>query len=160
MMRAVVVDDERLAREELEALLVETGEVTIVGSCANAIQAIRTIKSTRPDVLFLDIQMPKLDGLKMMSMIDAELMPCVVFVTAYDEYAINAFEKDAVELVCKVAVVGLEAFTRGVVDEVAVGFRDHRPIQQCAATEVDALRGARKSLDGDGAAIAAGEGAL
>jgi two-component system LytT family response regulator len=101
MMRAVVVDDELLAREELEALLVETGEVTIVGSCANAIQAIRTIKSTRPDVLFLDIQMPKLDGLKMLSMIDAELMPCVVFVTAYDEYAIDAFEKDAVDYLLK-----------------------------------------------------------
>jgi len=101
MMRAVVVDDELLAREELEALLVETGEVTIVGSCANAIQAIRTIKSTRPDVLFLDIQMPKLDGLKMLSMIDAELMPCVVFVTAYDEYAIDAFEKDAVDYLVK-----------------------------------------------------------
>ena len=101
MIRAVVVDDELLAREELEALLVETGEVTVVGTCANAIQAIRTIKSTRPDALFLDIQMPKLDGLKMLSMIDADIMPCVVFVTAYDEYAINAFEKDAIDYLLK-----------------------------------------------------------
>ena len=101
MMRAVVVDDELLAREELEALLIETGEFTIVGTCANAIQAIRTIKNTRPDVVFLDIQMPKLDGLKMLSMIDAEIMPCVVFVTAFDEYAINAFEKNAIDYLLK-----------------------------------------------------------
>ena len=101
MMRAVVVDDELPAREELEALLAGTGEFTLVGSCGNAVQALRTVKNVRPDVLFLDIQMPKLDGLKMMSMIDAELMPCVVFVTAYDEYAINAFEKDAVDYLLK-----------------------------------------------------------
>ena len=101
MMRAVVVDDELLAREELEALLAETGEFTVVGTCANAVQAIRTIKSTRPDVLFLDIQMPKVDGLKMLSMIDAGVMPCVVFVTAYDEYAINAFEKNAIDYLLK-----------------------------------------------------------
>jgi two-component system LytT family response regulator len=101
MMRAVVVDDELLAREELETLLVETGEFTIVGSCNNAIQAIRTIKSTRPDVVFLDIQMPKVDGLKMLGMIDEEIMPCVVFVTAYDEYAMNAFEQNAIDYLLK-----------------------------------------------------------
>jgi two-component system, LytTR family, response regulator len=101
MLRAVVVDDEVLAREELEALLLETGEVAVVGSCGNAIQAIRTLKATRPDVLFLDIQMPKVDGLKMLSMIDPEAMPCVVFVTAYDEYAIQAFEKSAVDYLLK-----------------------------------------------------------
>ena len=101
MIRAVVVDDELLAREELEALLVECGGITVVGTCANAIQAIRTIKSTRPDVVFLDIQMPKLDGLKMLSMIDADIMPCVIFVTAYDEYAIQAFEKNAIDYLLK-----------------------------------------------------------
>jgi two-component system LytT family response regulator len=101
MMRAVLVDDELPAREELEALLVETGEFTVVGTCGNAIQAIRTIRNTRPDVLFLDIQMPKLDGLKMLSMIDEEIMPCVVFVTAFDDYAIQAFEKNAIDYLLK-----------------------------------------------------------
>ena len=100
-MRAVLVDDELPAREELEALLVETGEFTVVGTCGNAIQAIRTIRNTRPDVLFLDIQMPKLDGLKMLSMIDEEIMPCVVFVTAFDDYAIQAFEKNAIDYLLK-----------------------------------------------------------
>ncbi|MGA2083349.1 MAG: two-component system response regulator BtsR [Holophaga sp.] len=101
MMRAVLVDDEALAREELEALLAETGEFTVVGTCGNAIQAIRTLKATRPDVLFLDIQMPKVDGLKLLSMLDPEIMPCVVFVTAYDEYAIHAFEQNAVDYLVK-----------------------------------------------------------
>jgi two-component system LytT family response regulator len=101
MMRAVVVDDEPLAREELEAMLAETGEFTVVGACGNAVQAIRTLKATRPDVLFLDIQMPKLDGMKLLSMIDEEIMPCVVFVTAYDEYAIQAFEKNAIDYLLK-----------------------------------------------------------
>jgi two-component system LytT family response regulator len=101
MMRAVLVDDEPLAREELEALLLETGEFTVVGACGNAVQAIRTIKSTRPDVLFLDIQMPKVDGMKLLSMIDEEIMPCVVFVTAFDDYAIQAFEKNAIDYLLK-----------------------------------------------------------
>jgi two-component system LytT family response regulator len=101
MMRAVLVDDEAPAREELETLLAETGEFTVVGACGNAVQAIRTLKATRPDVLFLDIQMPKVDGLKLLSMIDPEIMPCVVFVTAYDEYAIQAFEQDAVDYLVK-----------------------------------------------------------
>jgi two-component system LytT family response regulator len=101
MLRAVVVDDELLAREELAALLEETGEVVLVGSCANAIQAIRTIKGTRPDVVFLDIQMPKLDGMKMLSMIDPEIMPSVIFVTATDDRAIEAFEENAVDYLLK-----------------------------------------------------------
>lgn len=101
MMRALVVDDELPAREELEALLAETGEFTVVGSCPDAIQALRAIREVRPDVVFLDIQMPKVDGLKMLSMIDEEIMPCVVFVTAYDEYTVSAFEKNAIDYLLK-----------------------------------------------------------
>ena len=101
MLRAVLVDDELHAREELDALLAETGEVTVVGTCPNALHAIRTIKETRPDVLFLDINMPGVDGLQMLSMIDQEWMPCVVFVTAYDEYALTAFDQDALGYLLK-----------------------------------------------------------
>jgi len=101
MLRAVLVDDELLAREELEALLAETGEITVVGTCANAIQGLRTLKDTRPDLLFLDINMPGVDGLQMVSMIEPEMMPCVVFVTAYDEYALNAFDRNAIDYLLK-----------------------------------------------------------
>jgi len=100
-MRAVVVDNEPHAREELEALLRETGEVTVVGACANAIQALRTLRATRPDVLFVDIHMPKVDGFQLVGMIEPELMPCVVFVTAHDAYALKAFDENAIDYILK-----------------------------------------------------------
>ena len=101
MLRAVLVDDELHAREELEALLAETGEVTVVGTCPGAVQGLRTLRETRPDVLFLDISMPGVDGMQMLSMIEPELMPCVIFVTAYDEYALKAFDRNAIDYLLK-----------------------------------------------------------
>jgi two-component system LytT family response regulator len=101
LLRAVLVDDELHAREELEALLAETHEITVVGTCPNAVQGIRTLKETRPDVLFLDITMPGVDGLQMLSMIDPEIMPCVIFVTAYDEFALSAFDRNAIDYLLK-----------------------------------------------------------
>ena len=101
MIRALIVDDEIHAREELEALLDETGSFSIVGKCANAIEALQSIKREKPEVLFLDIQMPGISGLELLSMIDEEVMPLVVFVTAHDEYAIQAFEEDALDYLLK-----------------------------------------------------------
>ena len=101
MMRALIVDDEVHAREELQALLEETGEFHILGSCANAFEALKAIKRDRPEVLFLDIQMPILSGFELLSMIDEEVMPIVIFVTAYDEYAVKAFEENALDYLLK-----------------------------------------------------------
>ncbi len=101
MMRALIVDDEVHAREELQTLLEETGEVHIVDSCPNAFEAHKAVKSKRPDVLFLDIQMPILSGFELLSMIDEEVMPVVIFVTAYDEYAVKAFEESALDYLLK-----------------------------------------------------------
>jgi two-component system, LytTR family, response regulator len=101
MMRALIVDDEVYSREELESLLKETGEFSVAGKCANAVEAIRAINRERPDVLFLDIQMPAINGFEMLSMIDENLMPLVVFVTAYDEYALKAFEENALDYLLK-----------------------------------------------------------
>lgn len=101
MLRAVLVDDELHAREELEALLAETGEVTVVATCPGAVQGLRALRETRPDVLFLDISMPGVDGMQMLSMIEPEWMPCVIFVTAYDEYALKAFDRNAVDYLLK-----------------------------------------------------------
>jgi two-component system, LytTR family, response regulator len=101
MMRALIVDDEVHAREELQTLLEETGEFHIVGTCANAFEALKAIKRERPEVLFLDIQMPILSGFELLSMIDEEVMPIVVFVTAYDEYAVKAFEENALDYLLK-----------------------------------------------------------
>jgi two-component system LytT family response regulator len=101
MMRAIVVDDEVHARADLEAALVRTGEVKVVASCANALEALPAIRRERPDLLFLDIQMPKVSGFELLSMIDPEIMPRVVFVTAYDQHALEAFEKEAVDYLLK-----------------------------------------------------------
>ena len=101
MMRALIVDDEVHAREELQALLEETGEFHVVGNCANAFEALKAIKRDRPEVLFLDIQMPILSGFELVSMIDEEVMPIVIFVTAYDEYAVKAFEENALDYLLK-----------------------------------------------------------
>ncbi len=101
MMRALIVDDEVHARQELQALLEETGEFHILGSCANAFEALKAIKRDRPEVLFLDIQMPILSGFELLSMIDEEVMPIVIFVTAYDEYAVKAFEENALDYLLK-----------------------------------------------------------
>jgi two-component system, LytTR family, response regulator len=101
MMRALIVDDEIHAREELEALLGETGAFHVIGASANAVEALKTIKRDRPDVVFLDIQMPVVSGFELLSMIDPEIMPIVVFVTAYDEYALKAFEENALDYLLK-----------------------------------------------------------
>lgn len=101
MIRAVVVDDERHAREELVHLLEEIGDVEVVGACANAVRALQAVRAQRPEALFLDIQMPQIDGFELLGMIDPELMPQVVFVTAYDEHALKAFEKNALDYLLK-----------------------------------------------------------
>lgn len=101
MVSAIVIDDESYAREELIALLKETGEVDIIASCHNAIEGLRKINSLKPDLVFLDIQMPQISGLEMLSMLDPDTMPRVVFVTAYDEYALKAFEDNAFDYILK-----------------------------------------------------------
>jgi two-component system, LytTR family, response regulator len=100
-MRALIVDDEIYAREELEALLQETGEFTVVGKCPNAMEALQAIRKEKPEVLLLDIQMPVISGFELLSMIDEELIPIVVFITAYDEYALKAFDENALDYLLK-----------------------------------------------------------
>ncbi len=101
MIRVLIVDDEPLARQEMAALLRETGQCEIVGACANAVEAVKAINQKRPEVLFLDIQMPVLSGFDLLSMIDPSIMPHVVFVTAYDEYALKAFEEKTLDYLLK-----------------------------------------------------------
>lgn len=100
-LKAVIIEDELNAQKELKYLLNETGEVEILISCDNALDGIKAINSLHPDVVFLDIQLPVIDGLEMLSMIEESLVPRVVFVTAYDEYALKAFENDAVDYLLK-----------------------------------------------------------
>ncbi|REG81965.1 two-component system response regulator BtsR [Marinomonas pollencensis] len=101
MLTAIVIDDEFFAREELIELLHETGEVDVIDQAANAIDGLKLIHSVKPDVVFLDIQMPKISGMDLIAMLDPETMPSVVFTTAYDQYAVKAFEDNAFDYLLK-----------------------------------------------------------
>ncbi len=101
MLKALVIDDELYAREELSALLKEHGDVDVLKTCNNAIEGLQQVHALKPDVIFLDIQMPQITGLEMLSMLDPETMPHVVFVTAYDEFALKAFEDNAFDYILK-----------------------------------------------------------
>ena len=99
MIRALIVDDERLARKELMSMLKEHPEIEIIGEAANADEAIPLIDKERPDLLFLDIQMPGKTGFELLENLD--LTPSVIFTTAYDEYAIKAFDVSALDYLLK-----------------------------------------------------------
>jgi two-component system, LytTR family, response regulator len=99
--RALVVDDEPFAREEMCALLAATGEFAVIGECANAIEALQAIRREKPDVLFLDVQMPVVSGFELLAMLEDELVPLVVFVTAHDEFALRAFDENALDYLLK-----------------------------------------------------------
>ena len=98
-MRALLVDDEDLARRVMRELLAAHPEVEIVGEAANGFEAVKLIDETTPDLIFLDIQMPKLSGFEVLELIDSRA--AVVFVTAYDEYALRAFDVHAVDYLLK-----------------------------------------------------------
>src|SRR5438128_912984 len=98
-MRVAIVDDEELARRILRELLAEHGDVEIVAECANGFEAIKAAAELTPDLLMLDIQMPKLDGFDVLELVGAEIP--VIFVTAYDSHAIRAFEVHAVDYLLK-----------------------------------------------------------
>jgi len=98
-MKALVIDDERLARKELIQLLDEFATMNVVGEAANADEAIELIEKHNPDLLFLDIQMPGKTGFELLEMLD--VVPKVIFTTAYDEYALKAFEVNALDYLLK-----------------------------------------------------------
>jgi two-component system LytT family response regulator len=98
-MRALIIDDERLARKELNKLLSEHPQVTVVAEAANADEAIEMFDEHRADLLFLDIQMPGKTGFELLETLDAS--PLVIFTTAYDDFALKAFEVNAVDYLVK-----------------------------------------------------------
>jgi two-component system LytT family response regulator len=98
-LRAIIVDDEELARAVLRELLSRHPEVEIIAECANGFEAVKAVTQNKPDLLFLDIQMPKLDGFEVLELVGTDM--AVVFATAYDEYALRAFEIHAVDYLLK-----------------------------------------------------------
>jgi len=98
-MRVIIVDDEELARGVLREYLLRHDDVDVVAECANGFEAVKAITELQPDVAFLDIQMPKLDGFEVVGLAGAK--PRYIFVTAFDQYAIKAFEVHAVDYLLK-----------------------------------------------------------
>lgn len=99
--RALIVDDMKLARKRVRRYLAEDAEIEIVGECGNGREAIKAIEATAPDLVFLDVQMPALDGFEVLQAVGIERMPAVVFVTAYEEHALRAFDVHAVDYLLK-----------------------------------------------------------
>ncbi len=100
-LRIVIADDERPARSFLAAMLRGFDDVSLVGEAENGAEAIELIEQTRPDLALLDLQMPEIDGLGVVRLLKKNRMPLIAFVTAYDEYAVRAFELNAVDYLLK-----------------------------------------------------------
>lgn len=101
-MKTLIIDDEDLARAVVREHLAAHPDVEVVGECANGFEAIKAAAQHQPDLIFLDIQMPKLDGFEVLELLEAEgKRPAVVFVTAYDQHALRAFEAHAVDYLLK-----------------------------------------------------------
>ena len=100
-IRTLIVDDEPLGRERIRALLASDPEIEVIGECADGRQAITAIEQRNPDLVFLDVQMPEVDGFSVLEAICSECMPVIIFVTAYDRYAVQAFEVHALDYLLK-----------------------------------------------------------
>ena len=100
MIRTLIVDDESLARERIASLLKKENDIEIVGECSDGEEALKVIDTLKPDLVFLDIQMPMMSGVEVIKNL-SEHLPEVIFVTAYDEYAVKAFEMNALDYLLK-----------------------------------------------------------
>ena len=100
-IRTLIVDDEPMARERVRTLLAQQADIDIVGECADGPQAVAAIERLQPQLVFLDVQMPGLDGFGVLAGRAPDRMPLVVFTTAYDEYALRAFDVHALDYLLK-----------------------------------------------------------
>ena len=100
-LRTIIVDDEPLALKLLRTVLSEIADIEIVAECSNGKQAVEAVSELEPELIFLDIQMPGMNGFDVIKSLQTDIMPMVVFVTAYDHYAVDAFDLHAVDYVLK-----------------------------------------------------------
>ena len=100
-IRALIVDDEPLARQRVRLLLAEEPDLEIIGECADGFDAVDQIQATKPDLLFLDVQMPEMDGFEVLRRVPQAVLPVVIFTTAYDQHALRAFEAHALDYLLK-----------------------------------------------------------
>jgi Response regulator of the LytR/AlgR family len=122
MYKAILIDDEPLARQLVKALLKEYTQITVVAECGDGFEGYKAIQEHQPDLIFLDVQMPKVNGFEMLELV--ETPPSVIFTTAFDEYAVKAFEAHAIDYLLK--PVGKERFDKAI----------NKWLQQMAAKQV------------------------
>ena len=100
-IKSIIADDEPLAREKIRTLLEEDPDIELIGECADGIETVTAIRNQQPDLVFLDVQMPELDGFGVLKALHHSNMPTLIFVTAYDQYALRAFEVHALDYLLK-----------------------------------------------------------
>jgi len=148
-LRVLVVDDEPLARERLRTLLAEDPEIEIVGECADGRATVEAVRGLAPDLVFLDVQMPLLDGFDVVTEIGVDAMPPVIFVTAFDEYAIRAFDVHAHDYLLKpFDRARFERALKRAKEQLAVGGRGAALAGQLRAL-LDAVRSGRDTANQD-----------
>jgi two-component system LytT family response regulator len=111
-IQALIIDDEPLARRSVLRFLKNDPSIDVIGQCADGQSAITAIRSKKPDLVFLDVQMPEVDGFEVLQKVGLDRMPAVIFVTAYDRYALRAFDANALDYLLK--PFGRERFERAV----------------------------------------------
>jgi two-component system LytT family response regulator len=131
-IRALIVDDEPLARERLRHLLRDARDIQVVGECRDGPSALEAVRATKPDLMFLDVQMPELDGFEVLQSLDPREIPVVVFVTAYDRYAIDAFEVQALDYL-------LKPFDRDRFHKTLQRVREHLRADESMPRRIEAL---------------------
>lgn len=111
-LKLLIVDDEPLARERIREMLRADPQIEVIGDCSNGDDAIEAVRTSRPDLLLLDIQMPGTDGFGVLEALEPHEIPCIIFITAYDQYAVKAFEVYALDYLLK--PFDRERFTRAI----------------------------------------------
>jgi two-component system, LytTR family, response regulator len=101
ILRALIADDEASARRKVRSFLARNSQITIVGEASNGLEAVDAIQSLKPDLVFLDIQMPGMNGFEVIDAVGIDSMPAIVLITAFDKYAIEAFEVEAIDYLLK-----------------------------------------------------------
>lgn len=145
MIRTLIVDDEPLARERLRTLLQQEPDVQVIGECADGRQAVTAITNDAPDLVFLDIQMPILDGFGVLQALDDRPLPAIVFVTAYDQYALRAFDVHALDYLLKPFTARrFQKALQRARDEMQRDNGETSPVEKRLMTLLDDLNGEKK----------------
>jgi len=136
IINALVVDDEDLARAVVKECLAVHSGIKLLAECANGFDAVKTVNDLKPDLIFLDIQMPKLDGFEVLELLEPQ--PAVIFITAYDQHALRAFEVHAVDYL-------LKPFSQERFDEAVLRAKAHLGCERASKIRATELSGTAKS---------------